>query len=283
MVGRDRFIDFASISEYAGVAKIARESKVLTIVQKVKEEVEKKKVATHPRLDPVGLLVGSVVLAGLVLFFATTPLGRNALRNSYELASRHGEITAQTEFEAIDGSASVISSVSALGKKSDVVYLGYLNSLNQKIVAIWSALRDKVLAILAPLIGTPVSETKFVVGSATTTISSTATASATAGAQDALTAEEVRMIAKEVANQEIAKTIDYTSGSASSNMGVVTVPSSGNAGSDAAITQKVKDSFSDQVSVTLDASKSSGIIRPIFKNPTDDRYLFVVVPVSQTP
>ena len=280
MVGRDRFVDYSSVSNYADQAK------QVTPIQAPKPVVPEAPLKSDtPRVDPRQVFAGAVTVVGLLLFFAATPLGRNALNNIIISVSRHEEIATEIKNEALalDSSASAVSSVVSFGKQSDSVYLGYLHNIDQGIVSVWSVIRGKVLALIAPLFDTPVSETKVVVGSATTTTSSVTVSSNAPGIQTGLSAEEVRAIVKEVAGQEIAKTIDYTSQASTRNAGVVTVPSTGSAQGDAAITQIVKNSFSDQVNVTLDASRSSGIIMPVFRNPTDDEYLFVVVPVKHAP
>ncbi|HEY4482624.1 MAG TPA: hypothetical protein VI953_00415 [Candidatus Paceibacterota bacterium] len=263
MVGRDRFIDYSSIATYADRAKQVRSVEIPK-----PPVVEKAEKVGAPGLDPRHLFVGGAMLVGLLLFFTVTPLGRSGAQNMISLLPQEFAVST-----SIDEQASAISS---LGQKSDAIYLGFLSGIDKSLVSLWSALRDKVLAILAPFFGDTTSETKVVVKGVTTIKELPSTTSG-------LSVEDVRTIATEVANQEIAKTIDYSSRPAGLNTGVVTIPSSGNSQSDAAITQTVKDSFSDQVNVTLDASRSSGIITPVFKNPTDDRYLFVVVPVSQTP
>ena len=63
--------------------------------------------------------------------------------------------------------------------------------------------------------------------------------------------------------------------------GMVVVPSSGSVSGDAAIKERIRNSFSDEVKVELDASKTAGVVRPQFKSPTDDSYIFLLVPVQQ--
>ncbi len=50
---------------------------------------------------------------------------------------------------------------------------------------------------------------------------------------------------------------------------------------DSLMIKKVKDSFSDEVMVYPDEDGTSGIIKPVFKKPSDDSYLYVLVPVQE--
>ena len=73
----------------------------------------------------------------------------------------------------------------------------------------------------------------------------------------------------------------YTNGSGSLSRGVVVVPSTGNAISDAAIRERIGDTFSDQVSVRFDVSGITGVITPIFQKTPNDNYIFMITPMRQ--
>ena len=59
------------------------------------------------------------------------------------------------------------------------------------------------------------------------------------------------------------------------------MPSTGSDSGDMQLKQKISDSFSDQVNVSIDPTGGAGVIQPIFRNPTDDKYVFVIVPIKQ--
>ncbi len=89
----------------------------------------------------------------------------------------------------------------------------------------------------------------------------------------AVSEQQVRQILDEELNKR------FSTPSAPSQ-GMVVVPSTGSPTGDTALKQKIANSFSDNVQVELDNSKTSGVIKPEFKNPTNDSYLFLLVPVK---
>ncbi len=66
-----------------------------------------------------------------------------------------------------------------------------------------------------------------------------------------------------------------------SQQGLVVIPSSASARTDEDVKDYVKSSFSDETAVTPDETGSSGIIKPIFKNHSDQEYLYVMVPLKE--
>jgi hypothetical protein len=73
----------------------------------------------------------------------------------------------------------------------------------------------------------------------------------------------------------------YAGSSGSPSQGVVVVPSTGDAISDAAIRERIGSTFSDQVSVRFDPSGLTGVITPIFQKVPNDNYLFLITPVRK--
>jgi hypothetical protein len=63
--------------------------------------------------------------------------------------------------------------------------------------------------------------------------------------------------------------------------GVAVVPSSGDVDVDQQIKDYVTNSFSDEAEIFPDESGNSGVIKPVFKNETDQEYLYVIVPVKE--
>jgi hypothetical protein len=60
---------------------------------------------------------------------------------------------------------------------------------------------------------------------------------------------------------------------------VIVVPSSGDAAKDKQTQAKIKDSFSDEVTVKP-ADDTSGVIVPQFKNKNNEEYLYMTVPIN---
>lgn len=63
--------------------------------------------------------------------------------------------------------------------------------------------------------------------------------------------------------------------------GMVVVPSTGSAQSDAAKKAQIANMFSDPVNVQLDETKQSGVITPTFTTGDSSNYLFLLAPIKQ--
>jgi hypothetical protein len=63
--------------------------------------------------------------------------------------------------------------------------------------------------------------------------------------------------------------------------GMVVVPSTGSAESDAAVKARIANMFSDPVKVQLDETKQSGVITPNFTTGDSSNYLFLLAPIKQ--
>lgn len=63
--------------------------------------------------------------------------------------------------------------------------------------------------------------------------------------------------------------------------GIAVAPSTNSLERDELLKQRIKDSFSDEVEVYPDQSKTSGIITPVFKKATSDDFIYVLVPVQE--
>lgn len=62
--------------------------------------------------------------------------------------------------------------------------------------------------------------------------------------------------------------------------GVVVVPSAG-LDENEIRKQEIEEAFSDEIEIIPDEDGRSGIIKPIFKNPEDQEYLYVLVPIDE--
>ncbi len=62
--------------------------------------------------------------------------------------------------------------------------------------------------------------------------------------------------------------------------GMVVVPGTGDAESDAAKISRIQKSFSDDVAVVPSADGESGVIKPVFRDSKSDDYLYVLVPLK---
>ncbi len=64
------------------------------------------------------------------------------------------------------------------------------------------------------------------------------------------------------------------------NQGMVVVPSTGSAEENAELESRIRNSFSDEVSVVIDDTGNTGTITPVFRSGKEDEYLFVMVPLG---
>ena len=65
--------------------------------------------------------------------------------------------------------------------------------------------------------------------------------------------------------------------------GVVVVPAHSTSEKNEALEKKIRDSFSDEVIVSMDQDQNSGIITPVFKKSQGEDFLYVIVPVEKSP
>ncbi len=69
-------------------------------------------------------------------------------------------------------------------------------------------------------------------------------------------------------------------GSESSFGGLAVVPSSNTEDGDERIKQKIRDSFSDEVEIKPDSSRTAGVITPVFRKVRGDDFVYVMVPIK---
>jgi hypothetical protein len=62
--------------------------------------------------------------------------------------------------------------------------------------------------------------------------------------------------------------------------GMVVVPTTGSEKENTALESRIRDSFSDEVSVLIDETGNAGVITPVFRSGKEDEYLFVMVPLG---
>lgn len=65
--------------------------------------------------------------------------------------------------------------------------------------------------------------------------------------------------------------------------GMVVTPSLGSVEANAALEKKIRDSFSDEVVVSMNKDGRSGIVTPVFKKTEGEDFLYVLVPVDESP
>ena len=288
MVGRDRFVDYSSIVNY--VESIAHPVSGLDAVPSsiaipTPLKVEEPAMVTMPE-SPISSLrvqfwaTSLVAVAGLLMFFGLSDIGSSAI------SSFHSNSTAflQEDTTVLSASPVVLVNFGSFLRDADRVYIGFLNDVERAIAKLWKRGSNKLIAFVKSFAGTNRPET-VIVKNTKPTSSSTLVEAPSSVLPDTtvvtgLSEADVRMIAREIIEEEISRTIDYSSRPASSNLGIVIKPGSGDPASDGQIVEAVKNSFSDEVKVSVDQSRSSGIIRPVFRNPTDDYYNFILVPVS---
>jgi hypothetical protein len=271
-VGRDRFIEIESLSRYVeGLSKqdIITEDissdleERIVPIKKISEPVEPPENVSgqaRVRISPIRdnsperhvslrrYFAGALV--ALVMLMVVGPM----FSGDKNLASVGN-----------NGEASAIGSVVG---KIDKVYMSFLHKIDRVIVAIWNTLRTKTLALLAPILGDS-SESTMVINTSETN-------------GDSLTADlrvdQLRTIVSEQIDKELSKTIDYAEEAKRDSSGMIVAPSTGTITGDEALKKSIASKFSDKVEVSVDPGGESGLIKPIFKNPNDGTYLYVLVP-----
>ena len=83
-------------------------------------------------------------------------------------------------------------------------------------------------------------------------------------------------IAKNDIKENITNTISETE-----NNGIAIAPSTDSIETDENTKIKLKNSFSDEVTVNPDQSGTAGVITPVFKKTNGDDFLYVLVPVKE--
>ncbi len=63
-------------------------------------------------------------------------------------------------------------------------------------------------------------------------------------------------------------------------LGVTVLPASPDTEINERVKQYVRDSFSDETEILPDKSGTSGILKPVFRNKSEDEYVYVVVPIN---
>jgi len=100
---------------------------------------------------------------------------------------------------------------------------------------------------------------------------------------DTETTAELSPIDREALKAELKEELlrEMTASSTGQRQGVVVTKSSGDARTDAVTVKNIQEAFSDDVSVELDSSGKSGIIRPVFLSGKTQEYLYIMVPLEE--
>lgn len=167
-----------------------------------------------------------------------------------------------------------VASISASGVKEVLVkvddeFIGFLSRVDAKVIMLTQAARDKFLSLFAKDEEVYVADKENV---------ETPIANDTPNTlQVEIDEEKLRQYVREIMLNEqdvFAPGRSYD--------GIVTLPSTGDANRDRQIIEDVKNSFSDEVTVEIDSSGTSGVIRPVFRDKSDlnEAYMFLLVPVN---
>ncbi len=289
MIGRDRFVDFSSISayvesiapnpntSYASPTRWSRESPLTRIPTS-------SSTFSLTRAVLVGFVLVTVVSA--TIFFWETDIGRNSLA---KLDSGPLIYNDQNWVSRVAGAQSAMISTANIGIFGDVKnyildldkrYIGLLERTQSSILAFLNKARKLALGIFGQDTGDTTESEKSSGGYATSTLVNNLVATSTNDMSQFYSMEDIIEIARAVANEEISKTVDYSARATLLNQGLVTIPISGDTDTSALIKQ-IRNNYSDEVGVTLDSTLTGGIIRPVFKKSTDDSYMFVIVPINK--
>ena len=157
--------------------------------------------------------------------------------------------------------ASVIRPVSNFLNLVDQKYLGMLERVNNKILSLWRSARVEFLALFESIVNQVDTKIRVVTESRKESSS-----------QDVAGPET---LVTDAGNESV------TSTDLPANRAIVVRQSSGDTGSDDSLVNSIRKSFSDEVDVSFRSNGGSGLIRPIFRHPTDQSYVFVLVPLKQ--
>jgi|SRR3989344_160736 len=157
--------------------------------------------------------------------------------------------------------ASVIRPVSNFLNLVDQKYLGMLERVNNKILSLWRSARVEFLALFESIVNQVDTKIRVVTESRKESSS-----------QDVAGPET---LVTDAGNESV------TSTDLPANRAIVVRQSSGDTGSDDSLVNSIRKSFSDEVDVSFSSNGDSGLIRPIFRHPTDQSYVFVLVPLKQ--
>ena len=99
-------------------------------------------------------------------------------------------------------------------------------------------------------------------------------------------ASEIKALSAEQRTKKLAELKEellreMTASSTGQHQGVVVTKSSGDPATDAVTVKNIQEAFSDDVTVELDASGKSGIIRPVFLSGKTQEYLYIMVPLEK--
>lgn len=97
------------------------------------------------------------------------------------------------------------------------------------------------------------------------------------------TTEQLSPLDREALKAELKEELlrEMTASSTGQRQGVVVTKSSGNPATDAVTVKNIQEAFSDEVTVKLDVSGTSGIIRPVFLSGKTQEYLYIMVPLEK--
>ena len=285
VIGRDRFIEFSSLSRYVEDKKILPKANGAPFPGVISNTSDLSVSKEPSKFDLLERSVALLSLTALIAFFTITPIGRNGLDKLVTDLTITRSLMPQT---ASVGSISNITEIVGRSLKNiDKLYLGVLDNLGDKITELWNLGRSKVIAYVNKSKNDGVvNETKII--NSTTTIS-VSNQNAYLPGSDAspdlnsnFTEEQIKEIARDVVSSEIAHTIDYANSAngTPNNVGIVVNPSTGDSVTDSKLIESIRDNFSDEVNISLDKTRKAGVIKPIFKSGTDDSYVFVLVPIQ---
>ncbi len=81
---------------------------------------------------------------------------------------------------------------------------------------------------------------------------------------------------------DIPYSVENSAETVPASRGIAVIPTSGSKAKDEEMKAAIKESFSDQVTVTPDARGESGVITPVFKNGKGNDFIYVMVPVDNS-
>lgn len=250
MISRTRFVSRESLKNY-------RHSNGLP----------EKKFSIDPRLAPV---IGALAVFLLVILYA--------LPKTLELAS--GIVGADLETASVGGVELAAGSVFGVVEASqalDQKLFAFLDLIERRLIVLGQNLREKLALFWG-------GARKILVGEQETTEIRIAERPADGEnilvPASGLSEQEIKRLVEQLVEEEIESRGGAAAPVAGPQQGIAVIPASGESLRDEEIKERVRQAFSDEVVVSLDESRSAGVVRPVFRGPTDQSYMFVLVPIQ---
>lgn len=215
--------------------------------------------------------IGVIALLLVVTPYDITDV-KNVIEDTVSVSNSDIDVYVRNHESAMVLESDAFDTLRNVGRDADDVYLGFLKDVDAYLVSLFGDAKSFARGLFY-------GEQTIVMTEPTTPDSSQHLAqdNLSQPAGDYMSAREMRDLIEQTVNQSVN---DAFHANPDKRTGIVVDQSRGDV-EDQIVIDQVKDSFSDEVEVNYDRSDGSGVIQPIFRSPSDDRYFFVIVPVDE--